>query len=252
MRALYAKHESALLASAGDGLTKMVGILLVTFALLGVFWVPIMFLALRGSNNEERMLRTALRQRQESTLRAELDSQIQRGLEMARTEDEAYGVVTSAPRALPPVLLGEFLVADSSRAHFRQVSGSGPEGQGPGCPVGGPTDCPATSIGQTMSFPSSTRIDACPWLRDRADGACSAVCVPVAIAGRTIGVLHVTGESRRAAGGEHGAGPRARRSQSRRTHRDAARVRPQRDRGAHRSAHRAARTGAASRTAYDA
>jgi diguanylate cyclase (GGDEF)-like protein len=164
--------------------------------LLGVFWVPIIFVTLRGANTEEQILRATLLQRQESTRRAELDSQIQRGLEMARTEDEAYGVVTSAMRvSLPSDQLGEFLVADSSRAHFRQVSGSGPDGVGPGCPVGGPADCPATSTGQTMTFPSSTRIDACPWLRDRANGACSAVCVPVAIAGRTIGVLHVTAES---------------------------------------------------------
>jgi diguanylate cyclase (GGDEF)-like protein len=151
---------------------------------------------MRGASTEERLLRAALLQRQESTRRAQLDSQIQRALEMARNEDESYGVVTSAMRAsLPSSQLGEFLVADSSRAHFRQVSGSGPDGEGPGCPVGGPADCPATNSGQTHTFPSSARIDACPWLRDRQDGACSAVCVPVAIAGRTIGVLHVTGEA---------------------------------------------------------
>jgi diguanylate cyclase (GGDEF)-like protein len=195
IRAIYSEHEAALLNNAGNGLDGMVTKLLIVLGLLGALWAPIIFVTMRGANIEERMLRAALLQRQESTRRAELDSQIQRALEMARTEDEAYGVVTGAMRlALPPAELGEFLVADSSRAHFRQVSGSGPDGEGPGCPVGGPADCPATNTGQTLTFPSSARIDSCPWLRDRAKGACSAVCVPVAIAGRTIGVLHVTGE----------------------------------------------------------
>ena len=196
MRVLYSQREAALLERAGDGLDELVRNVLIVFVLLGALWGPVIFVTMRGANTEERLLRAALLQRQESTRRAQLDSQIQRALEMARNEDESYGVVTSAMRAsLPASQLGEFLVADSSRAHFRQVSGSGAGGEGPGCPVGGPADCPATNSGQTHTFPSSARIDACPWLRDRQNGACSAVCVPVAIAGRTVGVLHVTGEA---------------------------------------------------------
>jgi diguanylate cyclase (GGDEF)-like protein len=34
----------------------------------------------------------------------------------------------------------------------------------------------------------------CPHLRDRPDGPCSAICVPVTIAGKSIAVLHATGE----------------------------------------------------------
>jgi diguanylate cyclase (GGDEF)-like protein len=40
-----------------------------------------------------------------------------------------------------------------------------------------------------MIFPESTAIDACPYLRGR---ACSALCVPVSIAGNSVGVVHVT------------------------------------------------------------
>jgi diguanylate cyclase (GGDEF)-like protein len=90
-----------------------------------------------------------------------------------------------------PSQTAEFLVADSSRAHFRQASATGPDGEGPGCGVAGPGDCPATNSGQTHQFPSSTRLDACPHLRDRPSGPCSAVCVPVGIGGRSIGVLHI-------------------------------------------------------------
>ncbi len=195
IRALYISREAALLKDANRGIDSMVTNMLIVFGLLGALWAPIIYITMRGASTEERWLRSALLQRQESTRRAQLDSQIQRALEMARTEDASYGVVTYAMRAaLPSGQLGEFLVADSSRAHFRQVSGTGPDGEGPGCPVGGPADCPATSSGQTLTFSSSAQLDACPWLRDRQNGACSAACVPVAIAGRTIGVLHVTCE----------------------------------------------------------
>ena len=195
IRALYAQREAALLKDADRGMSGLVTSMLLVLAGLGALWAPIIYVTMKGASTEERVLRSALLQRQETTRRAQLDSQIQRALEMTRTEDGAYGVVTEAMRtSLHPDQLGEFLVADSSRAHFRQVSGTGKDGDGPGCPVGGPADCPATSGGQTLVFPSSARLDACPWLRDRQNGACSASCVPVAIAGRTIGVLHVTGQ----------------------------------------------------------
>jgi diguanylate cyclase (GGDEF)-like protein len=44
-----------------------------------------------------------------------------------------------------------------------------------------------------LHFPTSRALDACPYLRDRPSGACSAACVPVSIAGRTIGVTHAVG-----------------------------------------------------------
>jgi diguanylate cyclase (GGDEF)-like protein len=193
LRALYTARENALLRDVSSEMDRVLIGLVIVFALLGALWAPIIFITMRGATTEERMLRGALQQRHETTRRAQLDSRVQRALEMIRTEDGAYGVITEVMSAtLPPDHLGEFLVADSSRAHFRQVSGTGPDGAGPGCPVGGPADCPATNGGQTLVFSNGTRFDACPWLRDRTDGPCSATCVPVAIAGRTIGVLHVT------------------------------------------------------------
>jgi diguanylate cyclase (GGDEF)-like protein len=83
----------------------------------------------------------------------------------------------------------ELLLADSSRAHFRQVLVSAAEEGNGGCGVISPDDCPAASRGQTMVFPSSTALDACPNLRGR---GCSALCVPVSISGNSVGVFHVT------------------------------------------------------------
>jgi diguanylate cyclase (GGDEF)-like protein len=44
-----------------------------------------------------------------------------------------------------------------------------------------------------MTFERSTDLDACPHLRDRPDGDCSAMCVPVTVLGTPMGVLHTVG-----------------------------------------------------------
>jgi diguanylate cyclase (GGDEF)-like protein len=56
-----------------------------------------------------------------------------------------------------------------------------------------PVDCPAASRGHTLVFADSRAISACPHLRNRASGDCSAACVPISIAGTTVGVTHAWG-----------------------------------------------------------
>jgi diguanylate cyclase (GGDEF)-like protein len=124
--------------------------------------------------------------------RNDLESGLQRALEMARTEDDCYTLVRNAVELSSPTLSSELLVADSSQAHFHQVTSTGPDG-GPGCPVMAPDECPATNRGQTQKWLTSTAIDTCPHLRDRDTGPSAATCVPVSIAGKTIGVVHAIG-----------------------------------------------------------
>lgn len=117
----------------------------------------------------------------------------QEALEMADTEDEALEVtgraLASSARRMPV----ELLLADSSQAHLYRAVVAGPDPAGPGCTVDAPRACAAVRRGHTTTFPSSEDVGACPRLRDRPSGACSAVCTPVAILGRTIGVLHAIG-----------------------------------------------------------
>jgi diguanylate cyclase (GGDEF)-like protein len=124
--------------------------------------------------------------------RNDLESGLQRALEMVRTEPGCCTLVQHAIEQSEPTLPSELLLADSSRAHFRQVITTDPNG-GPGCPVMSPDDCPATNRGQTQIWTTSGAIDACPHLQHRESGPCSAVCVPVGIAGKTVGVVHATG-----------------------------------------------------------
>ena len=143
-----------------------------------------------------RDLRKRDRQSEARSYRAQIETQLQRALEMAHTEDRAYGVLEEALDLIVPGLPAEFLVADSSRAHFHQVVSLGTTA-GSGCPVSAPSECPVAGSGQTRVFGNSTDLDACPYLRDRPSGpcagACSAVCVPVSITGKTVGVIHTIG-----------------------------------------------------------
>lgn len=139
----------------------------------------------------------SLRRRDRGTVargyRTELETRLQRALEMIHDESAAYPVVEKAIDLSTGGRPAELLVADSSRAHFHQVVAIDRGGQWSGCSVAAPSECPAAVRGQSQSFHSSTDLDACPYLADRPYGPCSAVCVPLSIAGKTVGVVHTTG-----------------------------------------------------------
>ena len=69
----------------------------------------------------------------------------------------------------------------------------GPDGKPPSCGVDSPDRCPAARRAQIQEFTDSDHLDACPKLRNRPEGQLSALCVPVSIMGRTVGVIHATG-----------------------------------------------------------
>jgi len=148
-------------------------------------------LVFRSTRSRERTSATGKAERARALRRSELETELQRGLELISTEEACYRVVEKALRSTVEAADVELLVADSIRAHFQQVSRNGVGGSG--SPVVSPTECPAARRGQTETFASSTAISACPHLQERPAGECSAVCVPVSIAGKTIGVLHATG-----------------------------------------------------------
>lgn len=113
-------------------------------------------------------------------------------LEMAGSEAETVEVVG---RAIDMVYdgPGELLLADSSRAHLHRAAST--SRGAPGCGVSTPWACPAVRRGQTLEFPASGALAACPRLRERGDHL-SALCVPVTILGTPMGVMHLAGEAR--------------------------------------------------------
>lgn len=131
----------------------------------------------------------------EGALRAEAASQefrarLHRALEMTSTEAATYNVANRALEMVIPGHRTQLLLADSSEAHLKLAAMRGEEGNPAGCDVVAPHECPAIRRGQTATFPSDAALDACPHLHGRGPAEAAAVCVPVNMIGRSIGVLH--------------------------------------------------------------
>jgi diguanylate cyclase (GGDEF)-like protein/PAS domain S-box-containing protein len=137
-------------------------------------------------------------------LEHELTAQLQRdgfasrlgeALEMADEESEVFNVVERAAIEISEPTPMELLLSDSSRANLSRVA-SNSSTEAPGCPVKSPFSCVAVRRGSAVVFDSSESLNACPQLRGRESGPCSAVCAPVSFMGRALGVLHTTGPER--------------------------------------------------------
>ena len=149
----------------------------------------------RGVVLNARDISERVRLEQELTRQAQLDSfgtQLVEALEMADEETAAYDVVIRAMKEVSAESPMELLLSDSSRAHLERVAVH-PSAGAPACPVESPFSCVAVRRGNPVVFESSEALNACPKLRDRATGSCSAVCVPISFMGRSLGVLHATG-----------------------------------------------------------
>ncbi len=126
--------------------------------------------------------------------RREFERRLIRALEMSGDEHAAFDVIERGLATAVSSWPVELLLADNSHAHLARVVTTLPEGTTePGCTVASPDECIAARRAQTQIFPDSEDLDACPLLRERPSGRCSAVCVPVSIMGRTVGVVHAIG-----------------------------------------------------------
>ena len=142
----------------------------------------------------------------ERELTAQLDrdgfaSHLSEALEMADEEREVLDVIERATGSIAQATPMELLLSDSSRANLSRAA-SNPAVDVPGCPVKSPFSCVAVRRGTAVVFDSSESLNACPQLRGRPSGACSAVCVPVSFMGRALGVLHTTGPEGQPLSGE--------------------------------------------------
>jgi diguanylate cyclase (GGDEF)-like protein len=132
--------------------------------------------------------------------RNRFESRLANALEMAEDESAVIDVIERSFASTIPSSPVEFLLADNSHAHLLRSATASPTGNPPCCSVDSPDHYPAARRAQVQHCEDSDEIDACPKLRGRAEGALSALCVPVSIMGRTVGVIHATGE-------QHGSFP---------------------------------------------
>jgi diguanylate cyclase (GGDEF)-like protein len=165
---------------------------LLTFASL----IPGLLLALavmviaRGSSRTTRLANERDRVRDNALRLQATERRITQSLDMAQREDDLLDVVRAVLVSEHPQGHVELLFADSSRAHLRQVMSTDATTHGPGCEVRTPSDCPAIRRGAALHFADPADYSACPQLRRRTLTGCTASCVPVALLGQTVGVLH--------------------------------------------------------------
>jgi diguanylate cyclase (GGDEF)-like protein len=112
---------------------------------------------------------------------------------MADGESEVIEVIERSLASVVPDSPTELLLADNSHAHLVRMASVSPTGEPPACEVDSPDRCPAARRAQVQRFSDSDDLDACPKLRNRVEGRLSALCVPVSIMGRVVGLIHATG-----------------------------------------------------------
>jgi diguanylate cyclase (GGDEF)-like protein len=125
--------------------------------------------------------------------RQDFAGRVDRAMQRVDTETELSELMSRVLATVDPGLPAELLVADSSESHMT-VLGVNAGAGGCGCQVSSPWACTAVRTSQVLVQASGRELDACPRLRERQDGALSAVCLPVSFMGRSIGVLHAARE----------------------------------------------------------
>lgn len=126
----------------------------------------------------------------------ESNRQILDALDFARTDSEVYRVVAEALELVDDEHPSELLMTPTGSSHeLHEVAANTATGS-PGCPVTHTEECLAIRRGQVVVTDSSEAINACPQLRGRPGGPCSAVCVPVGVEGQSVGVIHATAADR--------------------------------------------------------
>ena len=170
----------------------------VTALWMAVFVAPMtVLLSVRSVKEQDKSdgVIAALASQFEAQARGQkFESRLANALDMAEGEPEVVQVIERSFSAIVPDESIELLLADNSHAHLLRMASSSPTGSPPNCGVDSPDRCPAARRAQVQRFADSEELDACPKLRGRPEGSMSAMCVPVSIMGRSVGVIHVTGK----------------------------------------------------------
>ena len=162
--------------------------------LVNVPFGVVVSLRMRSLAREAEALSDARQRRvDEAGRRQEFSAVVADALDMAESEPEALRVIERTFAAVLPDQAVELLLADNSHAHLIRMAATAPQGQPPGCGVASPQECPAARRSRVQTFPDSEAVNACPKLQERSTGRCSAVCIPVSMMGRTVGVIHTLG-----------------------------------------------------------
>ncbi len=168
-------------SSAAESRRVLIGASLVILVALGwLIW---------RQRNQQRAIAARDAEREDQVAQREYEQRLETALEMARVEGDAIVVARDVLHVELPDHVSELLLADSSRAHLVRETVTHPDDPRANCSVIAPADCPAVRKSATLIWSSNAGYATCAHLRERAV-ACSAICVPVHVAGQAHGVVH--------------------------------------------------------------
>ena len=128
--------------------------------------------------------------------RRALDAEFDRALEMLDTEDAVLDVTRTALKRVDGSFDYELHLVDPAKPELcLAMSTVSPPAADTRTRAWSPWDSLAARQGQTIVYDSTDRLDVCPHLRSRIDDPCSAVCVPLIVMGRILGVLYAVSDS---------------------------------------------------------
>ena len=155
IKELYETESQAALHDAYGAIGRTQRDMLIV-AVLALIALTVAFrLAARGASGREVRLEALNSKLASDSARNELEARLQRSLEMVQSEEASYALITRTLSKSAPGLAAELLLADSSRAHFRQVTKT-PELDAGGCGVMSPTECPAAAAGRPRCGSTAT------------------------------------------------------------------------------------------------
>lgn|GEM_PF-1175316 len=186
---VYEPRRNVALQAAADDASAGRQAVIGAFLGLMVLSLIVATMAYRAARRTDRVQQLDLEVRAVESRRNAFEARLSRALQMASSEPFAYDVIEQALGEVLPVGQAELLLAEDATAPFRRVLSTAHEGRGPGCRVASPADCPAAHRGDRLEFASSRDLDSCPYLRER-PGELAALCQPVSIGGRSLGVVH--------------------------------------------------------------
>jgi diguanylate cyclase (GGDEF)-like protein len=188
---LLAVYLAALFAT---GAARYIAMGLWMAVLVAPMAIVLSFRSVKEQEKSDGVIATLAGQFESQARGQKFESRLANALDMAEGEPEVVQVIERSFSAIVPDAPIELLLADNSHAHLLRMASASPTGSPPACGVDSPDHCPAARRAQVQRFSDSDELDACPKLRGRPEGAMSAMCVPVSIMGRSVGVIHVTGE----------------------------------------------------------
>jgi diguanylate cyclase (GGDEF)-like protein len=167
----------------------------VSIACVSASAITALALSTRQANHQDTAMHAFEAEHAADEARRAFDSEFDRALDMLDTEDAVLDMTRAALKRLDPSSEFELHLVDPTHPELvLAMSTVDPPAPEPRTRAWSPWESLAARQGLTITYDTTDRLDVCPHLRSRIDGPSSAVCVPLIVMGRILGVLYAVGE----------------------------------------------------------